>query len=68
MIEALVSVVIYLLIAGLIYYAVTTIIGVIPLPEPIRTVVNVILVVILALIVIYALMGLLPVRLHRLTP
>lgn len=59
MIEALISVVIYLVIAGLIWWAVTTILGVIPLPEPIKTVVNVILIVVLCLIVIYALLPLL---------
>ena len=59
MIEALISVIIYLLIAGLIWWAVTTVIGVIPLPEPIKTVVNVLLVVVLCLILIYALMPLL---------
>src|SRR5262245_47839275 len=60
MIEALLSVAIYLIIVGLIYWAVTTILGVIPLPEPVRTVVNVILIVVLVLIVVYALLGLLP--------
>ena len=58
MIGALISVVIYLIIAGLIYWAVTTILAVVPLPEPIRTVVNVIMIVILVLIVVYALLGL----------
>lgn len=60
MIETLISVVIYLIIAGLIWWAVTTILGVIPLPEPIKTVVNVIMIVILCLIVIYALLPLIP--------
>lgn len=60
MIEVLISVVIYLIIAGLIWWAVTTILGVIPLPEPIRTVVNVIMIVVLCLIVIYALLPLIP--------
>jgi hypothetical protein len=60
MIETLISVVIYLIIAGLIWWAMTTILGVIPLPEPIKTVVNVLMIVILCLIVIYALMPLIP--------
>lgn len=60
MIEILISIVIYLLIAGLIWWAVTTILGVIPLPEPIKTVINVIMIVILCLIVIYALLPLIP--------
>ena len=60
MIQVLISVVIYLIIAGLIWWAVTTILAVIPLPEPIKTVVNVIMIVILCLIVIYALLPLIP--------
>lgn len=59
MIDILISIVIYLIIAGLIWWAVTTILAVIPLPEPIKTVINVIMIVILCLIVIYALMPLL---------
>lgn len=60
MIEVLISVIIYLLIAGLIWWAVTTILGVIPLPEPIKTVINVLMVVVLVLIIIYALLPLIP--------
>lgn len=62
MIETLISVVTYLIIAGLIWWAVTTIIGVLPLPEPIKTVVNVCLIVIICLIVIYALLPLVHVQ------
>lgn len=62
MIEALISVVIYLVIAGLIWWAVSTILNVLPIPEPIKTVVNVILIVVLCLIVIYALLPLLHVH------
>lgn len=60
MIEVLISVIIYLLVAGLIWWAVTTILGVIPLPEPIKTVINVLMIVVLCLIVIYALLPLIP--------
>ena len=60
MIDTLITLVIYLVVLGLIWWAVTTILGVIPLPEPIRTVVNVILIVVLCLIVITLLLGLLP--------
>jgi hypothetical protein len=60
MIEALISVIIYLLIAGLIWWAVTTILGVVPLPEPIKTVVRVLMIVVLCLIIIYALLPLIP--------
>ena len=60
MIEILISVIIYLLIAGLIWWAVTTILNVIPIPEPIKTVINVLMIVVLCLIVIYALLPLIP--------
>lgn len=58
MIETLISIVIYLVVAGLIWWAVTTILAVIPLPEPFKTVINVIMIVILCLILIYALLPL----------
>lgn len=64
MVEALISVLITLLVAGLIWWAVTTILGVIPLPEPIKTVVYVILVVIVCLLCIYTLLPLLHVPLR----
>lgn len=64
MIGTLISIVIYLIIAGLIWWAVTTIIGVVPIPEPIKTVVHVLMVVILVLIVIYALLPLIPNNIH----
>lgn len=60
MIDVLISIIIYLIIAGLIWWAVTTILGVIPLPEPIKTVINVLMIVLLCLIVIFALLPLLP--------
>lgn len=59
MIETLISIVIYLVIAGLIWWAISSILAVVPLPEPIRTVINVIMIVVLCLIVIYALLPLL---------
>lgn len=58
MIETLISLIILLVVVGLIWWAVTTILGVIPMPEPIKTVVNVLLIVVLCLILIYALMPL----------
>lgn len=60
MIATLIGVIIYLLIAGLIWWAVTTILGVIPVPEPIKTVIRVLMIVVLCLIVIYALLPLIP--------
>jgi len=59
MVETLIQLVVYLVIAGLIWWAVSTIINVIPLPEPIKTVINVIMIVIICLIVLYALLGVL---------
>lgn len=53
MIETLISVIIWLIVVGLIWWAISTVLGVIPLPEPIRTVVNVLLVVVLVLIVVF---------------
>ncbi len=60
MIGTLIQLVIYLIIVGVIWWAVTTILGVIPLPEPIKTVINVVMIVILVFIVVYALLGLVP--------
>lgn len=72
MLSALLSLAIYLVIAGLIYWAVTTIVNAIPMPAIIKTVVNVIMVVVICLIVLFALLDLLgmlgaPVRLRRLS-
>lgn len=58
MVETLISLVIYLVVAGLIWWAVTTIVGAIPMPEPIKTVVHVLMIVIICLIVLYALLPL----------
>lgn len=60
MIEILIQIIIYLLIVGLLWWAVTTIIGVIPIPEPIKTVIRVLMIVVLVLIVVYALLPLIP--------
>ena len=60
MIGALITLVVYLVIAGLIWWAATAIIAAIPMPEPIRTVVRVIMIVIVCLICLYALLSLLP--------
>lgn len=58
MIALLIHLLILLVVLGLIWWAVTTILGVLPLPAPIKTVVNVIMIVILCIVVIYALLGL----------
>lgn len=60
MLGALIQLLITLLIVGVVWWAVTQIIGIIPLPEPITRIVNVLLIVILAFVVIYALAALLP--------
>ena len=59
MIDVLISLVVYLVIAGLIWWAATTVLGVLPIPEPFKTVINVIMIVVLCLILIYALLPLL---------
>jgi len=56
---SLVGLLITLLIVGVIWWAFTQLIGLIPLPPPIAQIVNVILVVIIALIIINALAGIL---------
>lgn len=66
MIETLISLIVYLLIVGLIWWAVTTILGVIPIPEPIKTVIRVLMIVVLCLIVIYALLPLAHISVPRL--
>ena len=65
MIETLIGVIVWLIIVGVIWWAVTTILGIIPMPAEIKTVVNVLLIVVLVLIILYALLPLVhvPVRL-----
>jgi hypothetical protein len=58
MIETLISLIIYLVIAGLIWWVVSEIIKVIPLPDTIKRVVNVLLIFLLCLIVLYAVLPL----------
>ncbi|MDE2105412.1 MAG: hypothetical protein KGL39_49755 [Patescibacteria group bacterium] len=60
MIDTLIAVIVYLIIAGLLWWAVTTILAVMPIAEPIKTVIRVLMVVVLCLIVIYALLPLVP--------
>ena len=66
MIETLIALIVYLIIAGLIWWAVTTILGINPIPEPIKTVIRVLMIVVLCLIVIFALLQLLPGSMPRL--
>jgi len=58
MISALITLLIVLLGLGVLYWAVTTILGALPIPEPFRTVIHVILVVIMCLVVIWLLVSL----------
>lgn len=66
MIETLISIIVYLIIAGLIWWAVTTILGLLPIPEPIKGVINVLMIVVLCLILIYALLPLAHMSIPRL--
>jgi hypothetical protein len=58
MVSALIHMVVVLLVVGVIWWGVTQILPLIPLPDPIARVVHVLLVVVLVIVVIYALMGL----------
>lgn len=60
MIASLINLLVVLLIVGVIWWAVTAIIGLIPLPAPIGQIVRIILILILCLIVINALLGFVP--------
>lgn len=60
MLGALINLLVVLLIVGVVWWAVTSIIGLIPLPEPVGQIVRIILILILCLIVINALLGFLP--------
>jgi hypothetical protein len=60
MIGVLIQLIIYLVIVGVIYWAVTTILGVIPLPDPIKRVIQVLCLVVLVLIIVFALLQLIP--------
>lgn len=60
MIGALINLLVVLLIVGVIWWAVTSVLGLLPLPAPVGQIVNIILILILALIVINALLGFLP--------
>jgi hypothetical protein len=58
MIEPLISLVVYLIVAGLILWLAFWVIDQIPIPPPFNQVIRVILVVIAVLICVYALLGL----------
>lgn len=64
MINALITLVIYLIIVGVIYWAVTEVLKIIPMPAPIANVIRVLLIVILVLVIVYALLGLAGTPLH----
>lgn len=66
MVDVLIHLVVLLLIIGVIWWAVETILPLIPLPAPIATIVRVLLVVIFAILIIYALVPLLHVSWHGL--
>lgn len=60
MIGALINLLVVLLIVGVIWWAVTAVLALIPLPAPVGQIVNIILILILCLFVINALLGFLP--------
>jgi hypothetical protein len=59
MISTLISIIITLIVVGVIFWAVQTLLPLIPLPEPFRRIIYVLMVVILVLIVVYVIAGLL---------
>lgn len=58
-IGTLITIILYLFVAGLVWWAARTIMNAFPIAEPIKTVINVLMTVVLCLIVIYALLPLL---------
>lgn len=60
MIEILISLFITLLIVGIVWYALSEVIKILPVAEPIKSIANVVLVAIMCLILIYSLMPLIP--------
>lgn len=60
MIESLVTLVIYLIIAGLIFWLAQWALAQLPIAEPFATVIRVVLIIVALLIVVYALLGLVP--------
>lgn len=60
MIGSLINLLVLVLICGLIWWAFTAIIGVVPLPPPFAQIARVLLIVVLCLILIYALLGFAP--------
>lgn len=64
MIGALIGLLIWLLVAGVVYWAAMAVIALIPLPAPFAQIVRVIVILIVALIIINALLGLTGAGLH----
>ena len=58
MVEVLISLIIYLIVAGLIWWAASTIINVIPMDDRIKTVINVLMILVICLIILYAVLPL----------
>lgn len=60
MIGALISLLITLLIVGVLWWAITAVMALLPLPAPFPQIIRIVLILILCLIVINALLGFLP--------
>jgi hypothetical protein len=60
MLTTLVTLVVYLVIIGLIFYGLGLVLSQIPLPDPFATVIRVLMVLIALLIVVYLLLGIIP--------
>lgn len=65
----LISLIVVLVVVGLLWWALETVLGVLPLPQPIATVVRVLLIVVLVLIVVFyvllPVLHMIPTAVHR---
>jgi hypothetical protein len=59
MIGALISIIVTLIIVGVIWWAITQLLPLIPLPEPFARIIYVLLVVVLVIVVLWVILGLL---------
>lgn len=60
MLQALIYLIIELAVVGLLFWLVTWALGQLPIPEPIKTVIRVLIVVVVCIVCIYLLLGFLP--------
>jgi hypothetical protein len=64
MIGSLLSLILILVIAGVLFWAATKLLGLLPIPDPFRTVIYVLLVVVAVIVVVWAVAGVFGVSMH----